>query len=63
MVVEKLHGKRVYVRRDSEGDGFDGVVTDINGAWIFVEVADPDENGYRGIWVNTELQREIGVLK
>ena len=56
-------GKRVYIRRDGETDGFDGVVTEVDGNWIYVEVADPAAEGFGGIWINTELQREIGVLK
>lgn len=60
---EILDGKRVFIRRDGEDSGFDGVVTQVRGKWIYVAVADPDPSGFDGIWVNTELQREIGVLK
>lgn len=61
--MEWLDGKRVFIRRDREGDGFDGVVTMVRGKWIYVAVADADPSGFDGIWVNTELQREIAVLK
>jgi hypothetical protein len=58
-----LRGKRVFIRRDREDDGFDGVVSDVSGKWIYITVADSDPNGYRAIWVNTDLQREVGELK
>lgn len=63
LISNRLDGKRIYIRRDGETDGFDGVVTEVDGNWIYVEVADPADDGFKGIWVNTELQREIGVLK
>jgi hypothetical protein len=61
--VEFLDGKRVFIRRDGEDSGFDGVVTQVRGKWIYVAVADPDPSGFDGIWINTDLQREIAVLK
>ncbi|MGQ9558772.1 MAG: hypothetical protein ACUVTU_12580 [Desulfurispora sp.] len=61
--MEFLQGKRVFIRRDGEDNGFDGVVTQVKGKWIYVAVADPDPAGFDGIWVNTDLQREIGILK
>lgn len=61
--MEWLDGRRVFIRRDHEDSGFDGVVTQVKGKWIYVTVADADPSGFDGIWVNTELQREIGVLK
>ncbi|HHW42827.1 hypothetical protein GFC01_15550 [Desulfofundulus thermobenzoicus] len=61
--MEFLDGKRVFIRRDREDQGFDGVVTQVRGKWIYVAVADPDPDGFDGIWVNTDLQREIAVLK
>jgi hypothetical protein len=61
--MEWLDGKRVFIRRDREDNGFDGVVTQVKGKWIYVAVSDPDPVGFDGIWVNTDLQREIAVLK
>ena len=61
--MECLDGKRVFIRRDCENNGFDGVVKEVKGKWIYVEVSDPDPTGFDGIWVNCELQREIAVLK
>jgi len=61
--MEWLKGTRVFIRRDGEDQGFDGVVTEVRGKWIYVAVSDPDPSGFDGIWVNTDLQREIGVLK
>jgi len=61
--VEFLDGKRVFIRRDGEDSGFDGVVTQVRGKWIYVAVADPDPSGFDGIWINTDRQREIAVLK
>lgn len=58
-----LRGKRVFIRRDREDDGFDGVISEIEGKWIKVRVADTDPNGFDSIWINTELQREIGELR
>ena len=62
MLSEKVRGQRVYIRRD-ERDGFDGVVSEVDGAWIYVEVADDRPDGFRGIWYNTEKGIEIGILK
>lgn len=61
--MDWLNGKRIFIRRDGENDGFDGVVTQVRGQWIYVAVADADSAGFDGIWVNTDHQREIGVLK
>ena len=61
--MEWLNGKRIFIRRDGEDAGFDGVVTEVRGKWVLVAVADPDPSGFDGIWINTELQREIAVLK
>ncbi len=61
--MDFLNGKRVFIRRDGEESGFDGVVTQVKGKWIYVAVADADPVGFDGIWVNTDLQREIAVLK
>jgi len=61
--MEWLDGRRVFIRRDGEDNGFDGVVTQVKGKWIYVAVADADPAGFDGIWVNTELQREISILK
>ena len=63
MTMQCLDGKRVFIRRDGENNGFDGVVKEVNGKWIYVAVADPDPAGFDGIWINCELQREIAVLK
>jgi len=59
-VSDALLGKRVYIRRDGEDDGFDGVVTDVKDSFVFVSVADP-KNEVEGIWVNITMQREIQV--
>lgn len=59
-ISEALLGKRVYIRRDGEDDGFDGVITDVKDNFVFVAVADPN-NEVEGIWVNISLQREIQV--
>lgn len=59
-VGDALLGKRVYIRRDGEDDGFDGVVTETKDNFIFVSVADP-KNEVEGIWVNVNMQREIQV--
>lgn len=60
-VSDALLGKRVYIRRDNEDDGFDGVVTEAKGDHVFVAVADPKAE-VEGIWVNVNLQREIQVM-
>lgn len=58
----ELQGKRVWIRRDGEGgDGFEGMVERVSGKWIYVKVDDPAGTTL-GIWVNTDLQREIAVL-
>lgn len=58
----ELQGKRVWIRRDGEGgDGFEGLVERVSGKWIYVRVDDP-AGQTEGIWVNTDLQREIAVL-
>lgn len=62
MVAERMRGQRVYIRRDDR-DGFDGVVTDTDQHWIYVEVADDRPDGFKGIWYNTENGTEIGILK
>lgn len=70
-----LRSERVLIRRDQElvnardeagnatqqADAFEGVVTDVAGSWIYVQVADPS-GAFRGIWVNTALQREIAIM-
>lgn len=58
-----LQGKKVWVMRDAQGpdSGFHGVVERVDGKWIFVKVDDPSGTTL-GIWVNTELQREIAIL-
>jgi hypothetical protein len=58
----ELQGKRVWIRRDGAGDdGFEGVVQRVSGKFIYVKVDDP-QGVTQGIWVNTDLQREIAVL-
>lgn len=58
----ELQGKRVWIRRDGAGDdGFEGVVEKVSGKFIYVRVDDPAGQTL-GIWVNTDLQREIAVL-
>jgi hypothetical protein len=61
--VEFLDGRRVFICRNGEDSGFDVVVTQVRGKWIYVAVADPDPSGFDGIWINTDLQRESTVLK
>lgn len=58
-----LMGKKVWIMTDSQGRdaGFHGVVERVEGKWIFVKVDDP-EGTTAGIWVNTDLQREIAIL-
>lgn len=59
----ELVGKKVWVMRDTQGpdNGFAGMVERANGKWIYVRVDDPSGN-VLGIWINTDLQREIQVL-
>lgn len=68
--AESLVGKRVQIRRDNEFledsderwiDFFNGNVTLSAADWIYVQVDDPNGE-FKGIWVNTNLQREIAVL-
>jgi hypothetical protein len=61
--VLELQGKKVWVMRDTQGpdNGFAGVVERVNGKWLYVKVDDPS-GGVVGIWINTDLQREIQVL-
>lgn len=59
----ELQGKKVWIMRDAQGpdNGFAGVVERVANKWIYVKVDDPSGN-VTGIWVNTDLQREIQVL-
>ncbi|MFO7172801.1 MAG: hypothetical protein DIU70_007535 [Bacillota bacterium] len=58
----EVQGKRVWIRRDGTADdGFEGVVERVSGKWIYVRVDDPTGQTL-GIWVNTDLQREIAIL-
>jgi len=59
----QLMGKKVWIPRDQHGPdaGFYGIVERVDGKWIYVKVDDPSGTT-QGIWVNTELQREISVL-
>lgn len=59
----ELQGKKIWVMRDIQGpdSGFVGVVERVAGKWIYVKVDDPT-GGALGIWLNTDLQREIQVL-
>ncbi|HEY3364192.1 MAG TPA: hypothetical protein VGK74_03935 [Symbiobacteriaceae bacterium] len=59
----ELQGKKVWIMRDIQGpeNGFTGTVERVRDKWIFVKVDDPS-GGVVGIWVNTDLQREIQVL-
>lgn len=59
----ELQGKKVWVMRDLQGpdNGFTGIVERVSGKWIYVRVEDP-EGATQGIWLNTDLQREIQVL-
>jgi hypothetical protein len=59
----ELQGKKVWVMRDRQGpeNGFAGTVERVSGKWIYVKVDDPS-GGTIGIWLNTDLQREIAVL-
>jgi hypothetical protein len=58
-----LQGKKVWIMRDALGAdaGFHGVVERVEGKWIYVRVEDPSGTT-QGIWVNTDLQREIAIL-
>lgn len=60
----ELIGKRVWVMRDLQGpdNGIEGVVEKVaREKWIYVRVDDPSGN-VSGVWINTDLQREIQVL-
>lgn len=59
----ELQGKKVWIMRDMQGpdNGFAGVVERVRDHWIYVTVDDPS-GGVVGIWINTNLQREIQVL-
>lgn len=59
----ELQGKRVWVMRDNQGpdNGIEGVVERVNNKWIYVKVNDPS-GSVLGVWINTDLQREIQVL-
>jgi hypothetical protein len=59
----ELQGKKVWIMRDAQGpeNGFAGVVERVSGKWIFVKVDDAS-GSTAGIWINTDLQREIQVL-
>lgn len=59
----ELQGKKVWIMRDIQGpdNGFTGIVERVSGKWIFVRVDDPS-GGVEGIWINTDLQREIQIL-
>ena len=59
----ELQGKRVWIMRDNQGpeNGFAGVVERVSGKWVYVRVDDPS-GGTQGVWINTDLQREIQVL-
>jgi len=59
----ELQGKKIWVMRDMQGpeNGFSGTVEKVSGKWIYVKVDDPS-GSVLGIWVNTDLQREIQIL-
>jgi len=59
----ELVGKKVWVMRDNQGpdNGIAGMVERANGKWIYVKVEDPSGTT-AGVWINTDLQREIQVL-
>lgn len=58
----ELQGKRVWVPRDAQGDnGFEGRVERVSGKWLYIKVSDP-QGVMDGIWINTDMQREIQVL-
>lgn len=59
----ELVGKRVWIMRDHQGpdNGVEGKVERVNNQWIYVKVNDPSGNVV-GVWINTDLQREIQVL-
>lgn len=60
--MDWLNGKHVFISRN-ENNGFDGVVTQVRDKWIYITVTDNDSAGFDGIWINTDQQREIGILK
>lgn len=59
----ELQGKKVWVMRDSQGpdNGFTGTVERVSGKWVYIKVEDP-QGTIMGVWINTDLQREIQVL-
>jgi hypothetical protein len=59
----ELQGKRVWIMRDHQGpdNGIEGVVERVSGKWIYLRVTDPS-GAVQGVWINTDLQREIQVL-
>jgi RNase P/RNase MRP subunit p29 len=60
----ELIGKRVWVMRDRQGpdNGIEGVVEKVaKDKWIYIKVQDPTGT-VTGVWINTDLQREIQVL-
>lgn len=61
----ELIGKRVWVYRDhkhGDDEGFEGIVEKVaREKWIYIKVDDPSGQT-QGIWINTDLQREIQVL-
>ncbi|HWI53515.1 MAG TPA: hypothetical protein VNT01_15340 [Symbiobacteriaceae bacterium] len=59
----ELQGKRIWVMRDLQGpdNGFEGTVERVAGKWIYVKTNDPS-GVIAGVWINTDLQREIQVL-
>lgn len=59
----ELQGRKVWIMRDAQGadSGIAGLVERVNGKWIYVKVDDPSGTTL-GVWINTDLQREIQVL-
>lgn len=59
----ELQGKRIWVMRDNQGpdNGIEGTVERVSGKWIYLKVNDPSGTVV-GVWINTDLQREIQVL-
>lgn len=59
----ELQGKRIWVMRDNQGpdNGVEGTVERVSGKWIYLKVNDPSGTVV-GVWINTDLQREIQVL-
>lgn len=59
----ELQGRKVWIMRDSQGpdSGIAGLVERVAGKWIYVKVDDPSGTTL-GVWINTDLQREIQVL-